>query len=205
MQATIISAALHTHPSCALHARAHHSLPSRPPISMMRAHSPASSAPAFSVPRSRHCATGVTAAKTFDLLVRMKSGADHLFRGIPRCACACAACALHVHAWLAACVLVGGSQRAASAHTWLAACVSVGGRRRPTSRWQLPPSLPLQSSAASGSSAPFCAVPGGILGARLHRPAGRCRVAGALGQEGQGAARGRLLRPPPPLMHATRQ
>lgn len=27
---------------------------------------------------------GVTAAKTFDLLVRMKSGVDHLFRGIPR-------------------------------------------------------------------------------------------------------------------------
>lgn len=29
-------------------------------------------------------ATGVTAARTFDLAVRMKSGADHLFRGIPR-------------------------------------------------------------------------------------------------------------------------
>ncbi|GAB4821853.1 hypothetical protein N2152v2_008899 [Parachlorella kessleri] len=29
-------------------------------------------------------AQGITAAKTFDLLVRMKSGVDHLFRGIPR-------------------------------------------------------------------------------------------------------------------------
>lgn len=29
-------------------------------------------------------ATGITAAKTFDLAVRMRSGQDHLFRGIPR-------------------------------------------------------------------------------------------------------------------------
>jgi structure-specific recognition protein 1 len=32
----------------------------------------------------RQAAVGVTAAKTFDLAVRTKAGADHLFRGIPR-------------------------------------------------------------------------------------------------------------------------
>ena len=30
-------------------------------------------------------AAGATSAKTFDLAVRMRSGSDYLFRGIPRC------------------------------------------------------------------------------------------------------------------------